>query len=158
MMPPAISETTTKVLQRSCDVACSRGGWSRYGGVDMAAARRDVEHAPVLLRRGQFDQPLQALAFGVRLGGEVMRGSLAELLLNESFGHRLNSSFRIGEGGYSAAQNSSLVVLPVFFVELVIAVARAVEHQRHQPAADEERKDDAAGDLGDDDEGPPAVV
>ena len=54
----------------------------REGIRDVAAAGGDVERAPGLLRGGKGDQPLQALAGRVRFAGEVVRGSLAELLLD----------------------------------------------------------------------------
>ena len=59
----------------------------REGIGDMAAAGRDVERAPVFLRRGQRDQALQALAERVRLAGEIAGGGLAELLLDEGLAH-----------------------------------------------------------------------
>src|SRR3974377_1131779 len=54
---------------------------------DMAAASRDIECAPALLRRGSHAQPLQALAERVRRRGEIAGGVLTELFLHESLGH-----------------------------------------------------------------------
>ena len=68
----------------------------REGVGDMAAAGGDVEHAPVFLRRGQLDEALQALAEPVRRAGEVARGGLAELFLDEGFAHCLTSMARGG--------------------------------------------------------------
>ena len=59
----------------------------RKGVGDMAAAGGDVEHAPVFRRRGEFDQPLEAFAQRVRLTGEIMRGGLAELFLDQRLVH-----------------------------------------------------------------------
>jgi hypothetical protein len=59
----------------------------RKGIGDMAAAGGDVERAPALLRRGEGDQPLQALAERVRRAGELAGGVLAELFLDEGLVH-----------------------------------------------------------------------
>ena len=54
---------------------------------DVAAAGGDVQCAPVLLRFGEIDEALQALAQRVRRGGEVARGGLAEMFLDEGLVH-----------------------------------------------------------------------
>jgi len=58
----------------------------------MAAAGGDIERAPVRLRRGERDQPLQALAQSMRRRSEIAGGVLAELFLHQRLGHE---SFRM---------------------------------------------------------------
>ena len=57
------------------------------GVSDMASAGGDVEHAPVFLRGGELDQPLKTFAERVRLTGEIVRGGLAELFLDQRLVH-----------------------------------------------------------------------
>src|SRR6516225_10552705 len=54
---------------------------------NVAATGGDVQCMPVLFRRGEGDQALQALSGRVRLAGQIVSGSLAELLLDSCFGH-----------------------------------------------------------------------
>ena len=61
----------------------------REGVGDVAAAGRDIERAPVFLRAGQLDQPLEAGAFGVHGGGQIAGGGLAELFLDEGLVHEV---------------------------------------------------------------------
>ncbi len=52
------------------DVGCPDARNMRREGIgDVTAAGRNVEDAPVLFRRGQFDKALQALALCVRFAG-----------------------------------------------------------------------------------------
>ena len=59
----------------------------RKGVGDMAAAGGDVERAPGLLRLREIDEALQTFAERVRCRGEVARGGLAEVFLDERFIH-----------------------------------------------------------------------
>ena len=58
----------------------------RIGGV--SGTGRNVDHPPRRLRLHQFDQPLEAPAFRMRLARQIMRGGSAELFLHQRFGHR----------------------------------------------------------------------
>ena len=76
------------------NVGCPHALDMRREGVgDVAAAGGDVERAPGLLRGGEGDQPLQALAQRMRRRGEIAGGGLAELLLDQGLVHK---SFRVG--------------------------------------------------------------
>src|SRR5262245_46214239 len=59
----------------------------REGIGDMPAARGNIQRIPVSLRGGEGDESLQALAERMRRAGQVARRRLAELLLDEGFGH-----------------------------------------------------------------------
>src|SRR5215470_8783702 len=52
---------------------------------NVAAPGCDVQCMPVLLRRGEGDQALQALSGRVRLASQIVSGGLAELLLDSCF-------------------------------------------------------------------------
>src|SRR6478736_8244414 len=71
------------------DVGCPHPRNMRCERVsDMATPGGDVERVPAFLRRGEGDEPLQALAERVRRAGQIAGRSLSELLLNEGFIHR----------------------------------------------------------------------
>src|SRR5262245_4841479 len=61
---------------------------------DMAAAGRDVEDMPALLRGGEGDQTLETFAERVRLAGQIACGSLAEFFLDEALVHDFSDRSR----------------------------------------------------------------
>src|SRR5262249_32764756 len=54
---------------------------------NVATTGGDVQCMPVFLRRGEGNQALQAFSGRVRLAGQIVSRSLAELLLDSCFGH-----------------------------------------------------------------------
>ena len=70
------------------DVGCPHARDMRREGVRrMAGAGRHIEHLPVWLRLRQFDQPIEALALGVRLAREIAARGSTELFLYQRFRH-----------------------------------------------------------------------
>src|SRR5262245_41227518 len=59
----------------------------REGIGDMPAARGNIQRIPVFLRGGEGGESLEAVAERMRRAGQVARRRLAELFLDEGFGH-----------------------------------------------------------------------
>src|SRR5262245_18896269 len=73
----------------------------RKGVGDVSTARGDIQRGPVFLRGGECDEPLQALAERMWRAGQVARRRLAELLLDEGFGHGSYSGYACSIALYS---------------------------------------------------------
>ncbi len=73
----------------------ARDMWRESVG-NVATTGGNVQCAPVLLRRGEGDKALQALSGGMRLAGQIVSGSLAELLLDGCFRHGSRSGGFVG--------------------------------------------------------------